>query len=320
MDWYNDIKGDRLLTVSSDRDGYVWTRTQNEWKENFVALRLRRAATCVRWSADGLKFAVGGAEGIVSVGYYEAENDWWVCKHLKSLDGSPVLSLAWHPSGKLLAVATLSGNVEILTTFLKNVPSNNSVNPSWLQASDSFDENVGSLNYGCWIHSMSFSPSGDILAMAAHDGKLYLQDFTQNQQHSLSMPGDLPLKRVVFVAEGAIAVSGFGNPTPLLSVRNKSGEWTVENDFKSSVKSTTTSSSATAKAFGGALAKFKALDSQGISINDKQAELKSSELHQAGISEIRAVSDGILASTGYDGKLILWNIASLLNRVGVSRL
>jgi actin related protein 2/3 complex subunit 1A/1B len=317
MDWHNDSKGDRLLTVSSDRDGYVWTRTRNEWRENFVALRLRRAATCVRWSADGLKFAVGGAEGIVSVGYYEVENDWWVCKHLKSLDGSPVLSLAWHPSGRLLAVATLSGSVEVLTTFLKNVPSNNA-NPSWLQSDDdSFDENVGSLNYGCWIHSMSFSPSGDTLAMAAHDGKLYLQDFAHNQQHSLSVPGDLPLKRVVFVTEGAIAVSGFGNPIPSLFLRNKSGEWTVEDDFKPTIKNTTASSSATAKAFGGALAKFKALDSQGISINDKQTELKAFELHQAAISEIRVVG-GVLASTGYDGKLVLWNLASLLNRVGIS--
>lgn len=193
MDWYSDVRGEHLLTVSSDRNGYVWDRLPGAgtaWKPTLVLLRLRRAANCVRWSPDGRKFAVGGAEGIISIGYYEAENDWWICKHLKSsLDGSPILAVAWHPSGKLLAASSLAGNVQILGTCLKQVDGKSPSNvqdPTWVSdptlLKDNFDKLLGSLVYGCWIHSLGFAPSGNTLAMAAHDGHVYIMDFALQEQ------------------------------------------------------------------------------------------------------------------------------------------
>lgn len=51
----------RIVTCSQDRNAYVWTlnETTGEWKPVLVLLRINRAATCVKWSPNEEKFAVG---------------------------------------------------------------------------------------------------------------------------------------------------------------------------------------------------------------------------------------------------------------------
>lgn len=48
-----------------------------------VILRINRAATCVKWSPEEDKFAVGSSSRMISVCYFEADNNWWVSKHIK---------------------------------------------------------------------------------------------------------------------------------------------------------------------------------------------------------------------------------------------
>merc|ERR1711936_1531865 len=80
----------RIVTCSSDRNAYVWVQGQDgQWKYTLVLLRINRAATCVRWSPDENKFAVGSGAKIISVCYYEKDNDWWVAKHIKSRSSPP---------------------------------------------------------------------------------------------------------------------------------------------------------------------------------------------------------------------------------------
>lgn len=50
------------------------------------------------------KFAVGSAAKLVSVCYYEKENDWWVSKQIKKPIRSTVTCIDWHPNNVLLAV------------------------------------------------------------------------------------------------------------------------------------------------------------------------------------------------------------------------
>jgi actin related protein 2/3 complex subunit 1A/1B len=70
-----------------DRNAYVWTQQSVSnglrWKPTLVILRINRAATCVRWSPLENKFAVGSGARLVSVCYFEKDNDWWVSKHIK---------------------------------------------------------------------------------------------------------------------------------------------------------------------------------------------------------------------------------------------
>merc|ERR1712158_346817 len=69
IDWAP--KTNRIVTCSADRNAYVWVKQgDGTWKHTLVLLRINRAATCVRWSPEENKFAVGSGAKIVSICYY----------------------------------------------------------------------------------------------------------------------------------------------------------------------------------------------------------------------------------------------------------
>ncbi|XP_009324487.1 PREDICTED: actin-related protein 2/3 complex subunit 1B, partial [Pygoscelis adeliae] len=104
IDWAPE--SNRLVTCGTDRNAYVWTLKGNVWKPTLVILRINRAARCVKWSPKENKFAVGSGSRLISICYFEQENDWWVCKHIKKPIRSTVLSLDWHPNNVLLAAGS----------------------------------------------------------------------------------------------------------------------------------------------------------------------------------------------------------------------
>ena len=66
VDWAP--KSNKIVTSSQDRNSYVWSIDDDgEWKPTLVLLRLTRAATCVRWSPNEDKFAVGSGEKSVCI-------------------------------------------------------------------------------------------------------------------------------------------------------------------------------------------------------------------------------------------------------------
>ncbi|PPS09525.1 hypothetical protein GOBAR_AA11098 [Gossypium barbadense] len=98
IDWSG--KSNRIVSVSHDRNSYVWNREGPEWVPTLVILRLNRAALCVQWSPKENKFAVGSGAKTVCVCYYEQENNWWVSKVIRKKHDSSVTSVAWHPNNK----------------------------------------------------------------------------------------------------------------------------------------------------------------------------------------------------------------------------
>ena len=68
----------RNVTCGTDRNAYVWTLKGRTWKPTLVILRINRAARCVRWAPSEKKFAVGSGSRVISICYFEQENDWWV--------------------------------------------------------------------------------------------------------------------------------------------------------------------------------------------------------------------------------------------------
>lgn len=74
-----------LVSCSHDRNAFVWKYEASErtWKPSLVLLRINRAATNVKWSPDGTKFAVASGAKCVPVCYYEAAYNWWVSKMIK---------------------------------------------------------------------------------------------------------------------------------------------------------------------------------------------------------------------------------------------
>ena len=75
IDWAP--KSDRIVTCGADRNAYVWSQKEGVWKPTLVILRINRAATFVKWSPLENKFAVGSGARLISVCYFESENDWW---------------------------------------------------------------------------------------------------------------------------------------------------------------------------------------------------------------------------------------------------
>jgi len=63
----------KIVTCSQDRNAYVWTAEGNEWKPTLVLLRINRAATNVKWSPNGKKFAVASGARCISVCYFEGK-------------------------------------------------------------------------------------------------------------------------------------------------------------------------------------------------------------------------------------------------------
>ena len=74
IDWAP--KSDRIVTCGADRNAYVWSQKDGVWKPTLVILRINRAATFVKWSPLENKFAVGSGARLISVCYFESENDW----------------------------------------------------------------------------------------------------------------------------------------------------------------------------------------------------------------------------------------------------
>ena len=118
IDWAP--KTNRIVTCGQDRNAYVWRFDNGVWKPTLVILRINRAATDVKWSPNEDKFAVASGAKLVSVCYFEKDNDWWVSKHIKKHE-STVLKVDWHPNNVLLATASADNQARVVSGFVRGV-------------------------------------------------------------------------------------------------------------------------------------------------------------------------------------------------------
>lgn len=203
----------RILTCSQDRNALVWLPVlDGSYTQTLVLLRISRAATVCQWSPNGMKFAVGLADRIIAVCYYEEENDWWVSKHLKKPFRLTVTSILWHHNNVLLACGLTDGHTRVLSAYIKGVDEKPA--PTRWGSKLPFQTLCGdySTNTGAWIHSVSFSPSGDILAYALHDAELHVVYAGLEGQPPRAFfqvtTNHLPFNLLVFQLECRIIVAG----------------------------------------------------------------------------------------------------------------
>ena len=64
------------------------------------------------------KFAVGSGARLISVCYFESENDWWVSKHIKKPIHSTITSIDWHPNNVLLVAGSADFKVNKIPFIL----------------------------------------------------------------------------------------------------------------------------------------------------------------------------------------------------------
>ncbi|XP_027034631.1 actin-related protein 2/3 complex subunit 1A-A isoform X2 [Tachysurus fulvidraco] len=169
VDWAPE--SNRIVTCASDRNAYVWTLKDGVWKPTLVLVRINRAATCVKWSPLENKFALGSGAKLISVCYFEKENDWVFSTYIKEIEDKPGPTPwgAKMPFGEML---------------LENK------------------------DCGGWVHSVAFSPSGDTLAWVSHNSAISVADATQGKEVTLLTTEHLPLLSVLYATETETVAAG----------------------------------------------------------------------------------------------------------------
>ena len=171
IDWAPN--SNRIVTASQDRNAYVWTQAPDPqtgnmvWKPTLVLLRINRAATYVRWSPNEDKFAVASGARAIAICSFDEESNWWVSKQLKRPIRSTVLSVDWHPNNVLLAAGSADMKARVFSAYIKDVDKR--PQPSVWGEKLPFNTVCGEYgsDTGGWVHSVGFSPSGDVLAFAS---------------------------------------------------------------------------------------------------------------------------------------------------------
>ncbi|KAL8151126.1 hypothetical protein V2J09_020934 [Rumex salicifolius] len=221
IDWSKN--SNRIVTVSHDRNSYVWNLESSEWVPTLVILRLNRAALCVQWSPLENKFAVGSGAKTVCICYYEQDNNWWVSKLIRKRHNSSVTGVAWHPNNILLATTSTDGKCRVFSTFIKGV------DPKELEtgSSDSkFGEQIIQLDLSySWAFGVKWSPSGNTLAYVGHNSMIYFVDDVGPSPLAQNVAlRDLPLRDVLFVSEKIVIGVGF-DCNPMVFAADESGLW-----------------------------------------------------------------------------------------------
>ncbi|KAF5894759.1 actin-related protein 2/3 complex subunit 1A-like [Clarias magur] len=205
IDWAPE--SNRIVTCASDRNAYVWTLKDAVWKPTLVLVRINRAATCVKWSPLENKFALGSGAKLISVCYFEKENDWWLSKHIKKGICSTVLSLDWHPNNILLAAGSADLHCRVFSTYIKEIEDKPGPTP-WGAKMPFGEMLLEHKDCGGWVHSVAFSPSGDTLAWVSHNSSISVADATQGKEVTQLTTEHLPLLSVLYVNETEIVAAG----------------------------------------------------------------------------------------------------------------
>lgn len=311
----------KIVSCSHDRNAFVWTfePESNTWKPALVILRIDRAALDVKWSHDGLRFAVASGSKCVPVCTYEHSNDWWVCKMVKKKFKSTVLCCSFHPSnGQLLATGSSDFKCRIYSTFTSDV--DNEVNPG------PFTSTLGPLEFGeayveltalGWVHAVAWSPSGNVIAYASHASHVHFANLTESAEPTVRTVrlNDLPMLNLLFLNEGVLAGAGFDFNPALFTYSKSTGQWSFHSRVDRE-ESTGSTDAAETSNVSRARELFRNKTVRGQDLKADTDTLKTK--HERAITSLRDATTGgnngkitHLSSTGLDGKLVIWNLPSI---------
>ncbi|KAH9005304.1 actin-like protein ARPC3 [Lactarius hatsudake] len=327
IDWAP--RSNQIVTASQDRNAYVWQQAPDPltgrtvWKPTLVLLRINRAATFVRWSPLEDKFAVASGARAIAVCSFDPDNNWWVAKQLKKPLRSTVLSIDWHPNNVLLAAGSADMKARVFSAYIKDVDKRPP--PSVWGEKVPFNTVCGeySSSSGGWVHSVGFSPSGDVLAFASHDSTItvvYPGGPTIYTIRSTS----LPYVTLTWTSEDSLVAAGH-DCQPVLFSGSPSGWQAVGSLDDSSAPKTSggargalTGSSPVGRLNSAAFNTFRNADSRGLGSSPGGGSQLATDteiftVHQNTITDIRpyegapgAVSR--VSTSGVDGKLVIWDV------------
>lgn len=248
----------------------------------------------------------------MAIGHFDAANDWWVCKHLKKTISGPVLSLAWHPSGRMVAVGTLEGKLMLSSAFVPEVDTSEK-NLPWVDPAvlKSFDTECLSVEVGSWVLAVAFSPSGNALAWSSQQAVIslyYPASGYQSTVQCLTKDSKIPYNQVLFMSENVLLAAG-PNFNPIILAGADGKDWKLKQEPEAASTSKKGSSVASNIA-----ARFQRMDQQGQSGDELDKKTAGQSPHISNISSIQNLGKTI-ATTGYDGRVVFWSLNELASQL-----
>ena len=299
-----------IVTCSQDRNAYVWkAQSDGSWKPTLVLLRINRAATSVKWSPNGLKFAVGTGARVIAVSYYDEPNDWWISKHIKKPLKSTVLSIDWHPNSVLLASGSTDGHARVFSGYIKGVDTR----PEPSAWGERLPFQTLCFDYvndsQAWVDDVAFSPSGNALAWATHDSSIFVAYPSGPDQPPLAVHEidavSLPYQSLVWTTESQLVAGGF-DCFPVVYEGSQSG-WKLARNLDDP-KSHKDRGQATEQS---AMHMFRELDLKGT---QNESTLLPT-IHQNAIRTVRYIGTNYKGksgppkvSTSGDGKVVIFSV------------
>ncbi|KAL8133471.1 actin-related protein 2/3 complex subunit 1A-like [Apium graveolens] len=314
IDW--SMSSNRIVTVSHDRNSYVWNQEGADWVPTLVILRINRAALCVQWSPRGNKFAVGSGAKTVCICYYEQENNWWVSKLIRKKHDSSVTSVAWHPSNILLATTSTDGKCRIFSTFIKGVDNRS---PGAGSSSDAkFGEQIVQLDLSFgWAFGVKWSPSGNTLAYAGHNSVIHFVDEIGPSPSAQTVAfRDLPLRDVLFVSERMVIGVGY-DCNPMVFAADERGIWSFIRFL--SERKTASSSVKYGSQLSGAFGKLYGQSKYSSGNDTVQVSIPNGNVHENCINcimPLKKAKDSTamrFSTSGMDGKVVIWDLDNQLD-------
>jgi len=307
IDWSHAT--DSIATSSQDRNAYVWSKTDGKWKPTLVVLRIGRAATCIKWSPDGKKFAVGSGSKQIPVCHYEESQDMWVAKMIKKAGKSSILSVDWSPNNMFIIAGGSDFKCRIFSAYIKGVDSDCKVDDyggaiaakkaaSFGTTLCEFDASKG------WIESCRFSQNGMRFAFCGHDSTVHFGSFDGG---NVSVQGlkrkELPLRAIAFLNDTTLIGAGYDCVPILYEYDGK--EWVEKGAIDTGAKSKAAPKKQKS-AFGAAFNRFQTQSKLGGS--DKGKDVALPYRHQNMINDICVHGDGHFTTSSVDGRVLFWDL------------
>uniref|UniRef100_A0A672N0M1 Actin-related protein 2/3 complex subunit 1A-like n=1 Tax=Sinocyclocheilus grahami TaxID=75366 RepID=A0A672N0M1_SINGR len=248
---------------------------------------------------------IGSGARLISVCYFESENDWWVSKHIKKPIRSTVLSLDWHPNNVLLAAGSCDFKCRVFSAYIKEVDEKPAPTPwgSKMPFGQVMSE-FGGAGSGGWVHSVCFSASGNRLAWVSHDSTVTVVDPTISSTPSQLKTEYLALLSVTFVSENNIVAAGH-DCCPMLFSFDDGGNLTFISKLDIPKQSIQRNISA--------MERFRNMDKRATT-EDRNSTLET--LHQNSITQV-SIYEGDkrdcrkFCTTGIDGAMTIWDFKTL---------
>lgn len=303
IDWA--AESNRIVTCGADRNAYVWTQQPDrKWKPTLVILRINRAATSVKWSPQENKFAVGSGARTISVCYFEKENDWWVSKHIKKPIRSTITCLDWHPNNILVAAGSTDFKARVFSAYIKEEEPKPEAT-SWGKKM-TFGNLMAEFSNGGggWVHSVSFSGSGEKLAWVGHDSSISVVDASAGQTMATIRTQHLPFTSCMFVNETSLVTAGHDCCPMLFSAQGGDIVFVAKVDEAKKKEGSKFS----------AMKHFQTMDLKGSSVEDNVTKLPTE--HQNTITQVSMHTGNKdqcnrFTTSGVDGKVCIWDFQSM---------